>query len=130
MASKKQTRSQFRKAVLERDKYRCRCCNKPGKDRQGGDDWKQFNPRVIKPIDLDVHHITSRDLLENGGYIPENGISVCDKCHLKAEAFWSTGVAETGFEPDDLYEIIGSNAELARLLSELMLAELPIKIAG
>jgi hypothetical protein len=43
----------------------------------------------------DVHHIIDRDLWTDGGYIPENGASVCNFHHKKAEkdiippqAFW------------------------------------------
>ena len=51
--------------------------------------------------------------MPNGGYVKENGISVCDDCHLKAEAFWSTGEAIEGFSPDDLYKIINSSFDEA-----------------
>ena len=51
--------------------------------------------------------------MPNGGYVKENGISVCDECHLKCEQFWATGVAITGYAPEDLYKLIGSSKELA-----------------
>ncbi len=45
--------------------------------------------------------------MPNGGYVKENGISVCDDCHLLAED------AAPGFEPEVLYEKIGSSHEAA-----------------
>jgi len=51
--------------------------------------------------------------MPNGGYVKENGVSVCDECHLKAETFWSTGEAIEGFAPEDLYNLIGSSLEIA-----------------
>lgn len=51
--------------------------------------------------------------MPNGGYVKENGISVCDECHLKAEEFWSTGEAVEGFSPDDLYKLINSSFDEA-----------------
>jgi hypothetical protein len=56
--------------------------------------------------------------MPNGGYVKQNGISVCDDCHLKAEAFWSTGEAIEGFSPEDLYNLIGSSLEIATKASE------------
>jgi len=56
--------------------------------------------------------------MPNGGYVKENGISVCDDCHLKAETFWSTGEALEGFSPADLYKLIGSSLEDATAASE------------
>ena len=56
--------------------------------------------------------------MPNGGYVKENGISVCDDCHLKAEEFHSTGTAVEGFSPDDLYKKIGSSHEQAVAAAE------------
>ena len=53
---------------------------------------------------LDAHHITSRDKMPNGGYVKENGATLCEECHLKAE-----GDNVVGFKIDDLYELIGSD---------------------
>lgn len=75
---------------------------------------------VVGKVPLDAHHITNRDDMPNGGYVKENGISVCDECHLKAEAFWSTGESVDGFSPEDLYKIIGSSLEQATKASELL----------
>jgi hypothetical protein len=63
--------------------------------------------------DLDAHHITNRKEIVNGGYVKENGISLCPECHQKAEVFHSTGTAFPGYAPDDLYKKINSSHELA-----------------
>ena len=47
--------------------------------------------------------------MPNGGYVKENGISLCPGCHEKAEVFHETGTALPGWAPDDLYRKIGSN---------------------
>lgn len=86
-STKRNIRENFRRATFTRDKYVCRVCVNAGK--------------------LDAHHITDRHLMPNGGYVPENGISLCERCHLKAEA------RATGFEPEKLYEMINSSHELA-----------------
>ncbi len=106
MGKKQAIRAAFRSAVFKRDKLHCRCCGKAGYDRQELTDKPDQVP-------LDAHHITDRTQISNGGYVKENGISVCDDCHLKAEAFWNTGKSEVGFSPDDLYKIIGSSKEIA-----------------
>lgn len=46
--------------------------------------------------------------MPNGGYVKENGITVCDDCHVKAE-----GDDVIGFKVDDLYELIGSDYTIA-----------------
>lgn len=48
-----------------------------------------------------------------GGYVPENGISLCPSCHEKAEEYHRTGVALPGFSPEDLYKEIRSSRVLA-----------------
>src|SRR5215203_1562865 len=88
MPTKKQLRAAFRKAVFQRDRYRCVTCGKPGKDRQGGEAHKQFHshPADRDLVCLDAHHITDRHEMPNGGYVAENGITLCDDgCHLLAE---------------------------------------------
>ncbi len=92
---KKKIRQQFRDAVFMRDEHKCRVCGK------------------LDMKELDAHHITDRNLLPNGGYVKENGISLCPDCHLKAEQFHSTGEACPGYSPDDLYRLIGSSYEKA-----------------
>ncbi len=59
------TRDQFRNAVFERDKITCVIC----KDTSAHD----------------AHHIMERRLFSDGGYYLNNGASLCDCCHLKAE---------------------------------------------
>lgn len=93
-SNKKQVRANFRQAVFSRDGNRCRCCGKSG-------------------CELDAHHITDRTLMPNGGYVPENGITLCGTCHELAEKYHSTGVAERLFSPSDLYDLIGSSYEAA-----------------
>jgi hypothetical protein len=97
---------------MQRDGYRCRCCGLAGRDRQ--DDGMHLSGLPA----LDAHHISDRHILPNGGYVPENGITVCDECHLKAEQYWISGVAQEGFDPDSLYEKIGSSFDLAIEASE------------
>lgn len=85
-----------------------------GHDRQTG----KFVGVDVPRVNLDAHHITDRTEMPNGGYVKENGISVCDDCHLKAEEFHSTGTAVEGFSPDDLYQKIGSSHEKAVTAAE------------
>ncbi len=100
---KKKVREEFRNAVFKRDGYKCRVCsNKPASNEIG----------------LDAHHIIDRNLLPNGGYVKENGISLCAECHIKAEIYHSTGTALDGFSPDDLYQLISSSYEIAYKASE------------
>ena len=68
--------------------------------------------------ELDAHHITNRKEMPNGGYVKENGISLCPDCHIKAEEFHSTGTAVPGYGPDDLYKVINSTLEKAIEASE------------
>jgi 5-methylcytosine-specific restriction endonuclease McrA len=100
MSSKKQIRENFRSSVFKRDKNTCQVCGKKHEYVSG----------------LDAHHITNRTLMPNGGYVKENGITVCDgECHMKVEKFHITnGKAwEEGLHPDDLYKKINSSKELA-----------------
>lgn len=62
--------------------------------------------------------MTDRNLMPNGGYVKENGISLCEECHIKAEVYHSTGTAVEGYSPDDLYKAINSNLEKAIAASE------------
>lgn len=93
---KKATRKAFRDAVFTRDEYKCVIC---------GHDVAE---------DLDAHHITDRNEIPNGGYVVENGITLCNiNCHQIAEEFHSTGIASPGFSPEDLYGLIDSSKEEA-----------------
>lgn len=93
---KKAIRRAFRDAVLIRDGYKCKICG------------------FDEPECLDAHHITDRNKMPNGGYVPENGITLCTiNCHQMAEEFYRTGIASPGFSPEDLYGLIGSSKEQA-----------------
>lgn len=98
-ANKKLIRENFRNSVFKRDHNKCKMCNASG-------------------VELDAHHITDRSEMPNGGYVKENGISLCHDCHEKAELFHLTGEALEEWHPDDLYEIIGSSKEKAIKASE------------
>lgn len=103
MSLKKEIRNKFREDVYKRDKYICRICN------------HLYGPE--KAIEfLDAHHITDRSEMPNGGYVKENGISLCkDDCHMKAEKFHINEGKEwePGMHPDDLYKLINSSKEIA-----------------
>lgn len=104
-ADKKLIRKNFRDACYKRDGFRCaKCGMKSSKDKA--------------EEELDAHHITDRNLMPNGGYVKENGISLCPDCHVKAEVYHSTGVSVEGYSPDDLYKAINSNLEKAIEASE------------
>ena len=120
MAAKKQVRSAFRSAVFRRDRYRCALCGKPGKDRQGGDGHKPYHLTLAdeKLVLLDAHHITDRNDMPNGGYVPENGVTLCeDDCHRRAEVYHLTGTPHPGYSPAELYARIDSSYEGARRAS-------------
>jgi hypothetical protein len=55
--------------------------------------------------------------MPHGGYVPENGISLCEKCHILAEA------KALGYEPEQLYRLIGSNVVLAVQKSKEILGD-------
>ena len=98
---KKLIRSAFRDVVFKRDNYKCKMCG--------------WNKELDK---LDAHHITDRTLMPNGGYVKENGISLCPECHMKAEVFHSTGVSHPNYSPEDLYKKISSDYNKAVKASE------------
>ena len=97
---KKKIRQNFRDAVFKRDGYICRFCNETD--------------------ELDAHHITDRSLMPNGGYVRENGISLCPEHHKDAELWHITKGREhvLGKSPSDLYELISSSYETAVRKSE------------
>jgi 5-methylcytosine-specific restriction endonuclease McrA len=98
--AKKKIRQHFRDICFARDKYACVTCG------------MQSSPdKAVQ--ELDCHHITDRSLMPHGGFVPENGISLCASCHLKAEEYHSTGVAHPGYAPADLYTKINSSHEKA-----------------
>ena len=100
---KKEIREKFRNAVFTRDSFTCRACNR----------------NDISVDRLDAHHIHPRVLMPNGGY----GISLCEICHIKAEAllnYVQYGISceniddiEDKYLPNELYKLIGSSKELA-----------------
>lgn len=114
-ADKKAVRSAFREAVFTRDRYTCRVCG------------RRWSPADADPAlnRVNAHHITDRSEMPNGGYVPENGITVCDiaafpgreheSCHMRCERFHITQgrECEPELHPDELYRRIGSSLELA-----------------
>ena len=60
----KLNRKEFKEQVFKRDNYKCVVCNKPA---------------------VDAHHIIDRSLFADGGYVLDNGVSLCSNCHIKAE---------------------------------------------
>ncbi len=109
MSGKKEIRKRFRSAVFQRDGYRCVMCA------------HQSTPdKAVE--ELDSHHVTDRHDMPHGGYVAENGISLCkggaESCHFKAE-MWLNGSGEPeGFSPADLYDKIGSSREEAEAASQ------------
>lgn len=87
-------RYNFSMACFKRDNYTCVKCG-------------------LRPEDPDAHHITDRKEMPGGGYVPENGITLCSDCHIKAEAFHQHGKSEPGYSLEELYAAIGSSKELA-----------------
>lgn len=98
---KKQVRRAFREAVFRRDGYCCRGCG-----------FRSTPYRAEE--DLDAHHITDRNEMPNGGYVVENGISLCETCHIRAEAHHRGELIPEGFAPADLYRRVGSSEAAAR----------------
>lgn len=64
MASLLLTRDQFHVQALTRDGGHCVVC---------------------KQVATEIHHCIERRLFSDGGYYIENGISLCNPCHVKAE---------------------------------------------
>lgn len=93
----KEWRRNFRSEVIARDRNQCVICGQ---------------------IAQDAHHITDRHQIPNGGYVPENGISLCGTCHTLAEQFHATGTEVPGYGPNDLYRRIGSSREKAFAAAE------------
>ena len=94
--AKKLMRARFNETSLKRDRYTCRVCVKP-------------TPKAEQDS-LEVHHITDRNLMPKGGYVKENGISLCPPHHVEAE--------DGRPSAEDLYRLIGSSYELALRASE------------
>jgi hypothetical protein len=119
---KKQVRQNFRDAVFARDAFTCRGCGlvPPSTVPAGTSMFRcagRSGPERAE-AELDAHHITDRNEMPNGGYVAENGISLCETCHAKAEAFHCGEPVPPGFSPVELYVLIGSSEEEARAASE------------
>ena len=99
MNQKKKVRKRFRDSTFERDGHKCVTCK-------------------TKDIKLDAHHITPRVKMPNGGYVKENGISLCEPCHLKAEQFLQNEITDKNFSPKNLYKLIGSSYAEAFVASQ------------
>lgn len=90
MKTKQLIRENFRNKVFKRDGFKCKVCNNKN--------------------NLDAHHIVDRNEIPNGGYVVQNGITLCGDCHLKAEQHHiNPNLEEDEFSPDSLYRLIGSN---------------------
>lgn len=90
----KRWRKEFNTNCLKRDNNKCVFCN------------------ITE--NLDVHHITDRHLMPNGGYVLSNGITLCSEHHMICEIYHITGgFAKEGYHPNDLYRMIGSSYEKA-----------------
>lgn len=109
-AKKKEVRAKFQRETFERDGHACIVCGRKG-------------------VKLDAHHVTDRNDMPNGGYVKENGATLCAEpdpanghasCHEKAELFHTShGTAWIpGLHPDELYKKIGSSKEQAVRASE------------
>lgn len=85
----KRWRKIFNEECLKRDHNRCVFCD--------------------RTEDLDVYHITDRHEMANGGYVINNGITVCPEHHLLCEDFHITGICLLGYSPEELYKLIGSS---------------------
>jgi 5-methylcytosine-specific restriction endonuclease McrA len=102
-SEKKKNRENFRNVVFERDKHKCVTCG-------------------VSNVPLDAHHIMDRNEMPNGGYVKENGISLCYSCHLKAEKYHISNKTEfePGYHPADLYRMIKSDYEKAVKASDAL----------
>jgi 5-methylcytosine-specific restriction endonuclease McrA len=95
---KKAVRQRFRDLCFQRDKHKCACCGS-------------------STDDLTVHHISPRREMPNGGYVLENGITVCPECHIKAEYFYGSTPDHAWlyqeFTPHELFKLINSSFDEA-----------------
>lgn len=104
--NKRKIREKFRNDVLKRDNYKCKICGR-------------------NDVKLDAHHIENRETILNGGYVLENGITLCDVefgCHIKAERYHITNGKDwvDGYHPLELYKLIKSNLGLAIEKSKML----------
>ena len=96
-AQLKAWRKVFRETCFERDNHKCVMCGRAA---------------------TAVHHIIDRNEIENGGYVRENGISLCDPCHEKAETEHAEGRSTPGYESEMLFKMVFSSEEKARAAVE------------
>ena len=89
----KRWRKAFNEVCLNRDSHTCFFCN------------------VTE--ELDVHHITDRKEIFNGGYVLSNGITLCPEHHLLCEQYHMTGECQPEYHPNTLYKLINSSYEQA-----------------
>jgi len=95
------SRSKFRETVFERDNHNC------------------IVPACSKDA-VDAHHIIERKLWDDGGYVPENGASVCNEHHRLAEdnvippqAFWRwTDQTQNVLLPDGLTDLRSNSTDI------------------
>lgn len=59
------SREEFKRKVFARDRSTCVVCYE---------------------VAVDAHHLIERKLWPDGGYYVDNGVSLCEKCHIKAES--------------------------------------------
>jgi len=111
---KKEVRAKFRLAVFTRDQFKCRGCGKQGFDHNNLDDVVKNRDFPGSFVELDVHHITDRNSIPAGGYVKENGISLCPACHVKAE---NPHMTDVEFQAENLYNMIGSSKNNAYMAS-------------
>lgn len=118
--SKQDVRAAFRKAVFARDRHRCLVCG------------RQWSAADADPVlqRINAHHIIDRREFPNGGYVVENGVTVCEgACHLACEEFHISGGARStpGLSPSELYAKIGSSLALATQADAALKANATIK---
>ncbi len=94
-AKKKLARQKFRDDVLKRDRNKCVICKTED--------------------NIEAHHITDRELMPGGGYVKENGITLCHAHVELAEVHRVDGGegADEAMAPAKLYLKIGSNHDKA-----------------
>jgi hypothetical protein len=92
-------REAFNAAVFARDGCKCVMCGDPAED---------------------AHHILDRKLFPDGGYVADNGASVCNPCHMRCESTEigchelrsrigvDRAVLPPGFEPGRAYDKWGN----------------------
>lgn len=119
MSKKKKIRKKFREGVFKRDNYTCQICGAKYSSKDAEPEMKKIN----------AHHITDRSLLPGGGYIIENGITLCDEngnyfgkisCHQIAELWhiynksdrYAVYMSDHIIHPNFLYNKIDSSLEL------------------